>query len=135
MLDQQNRPWRPVVALALTDGRGRLLLQQRPEGKRHAGLWEFPGGKVEPGETPRAALVREIAEELAIRLLPADLDPALFAEEAGAPPIVLMLYTCRRWNGAIAGLEGQDWGWHDRPSARLLDLAPMDRTLLERLGA
>lgn len=125
--------WRPVAALALFDQGGRLLLQQRPAGKRHAGCWEFPGGKVEASETPRIALVREIAEELAISLDPRDLEPALLAEEPGTPPIVLLLYTARRWEGMPTGLEGQAWAWHDRAQATQRDLAPMDRTLLDRL--
>lgn len=125
--------WRPVAALALIDHRGRLLLQQRLPGKRHAGQWEFPGGKVEAGETPRRALVREIAEELAIKLDPDDLEPMLLAEEAGDPPIVLLLYICRRWRGIVTAMDGQAWGWHDRAAAGLLALAPMDRTLLHRL--
>jgi 8-oxo-dGTP diphosphatase len=125
--------WRPVAALALFDRSRRLLLQQRPPGKRHAGLWEFPGGKVESGETPRAALVREIAEELAIRLDPQELEAGLLAEEAGEPPIVLLLYSTRRWRGTVAGLEGQAWGWFDQAGAAGLELAPMDRGLLGRL--
>lgn len=129
--------WKPVVALALRDGEGRLLLQRRPLHKHHGGRWEFPGGKVEPGETPRMALVREIAEELAIRLDPADLTPALMAEEmaaeAGDPVIVLLLYTACVWRGAIMGMERQEWGWFADGEAAKLDLAPMDGDLLARL--
>ncbi len=126
--------WRPVVALALHDAGGRVLLQQRLPGKRHGGCWEFPGGKVEPGETPRDALVREVAEELAIGIDADDLTPAGLAEEAGDPPIVLMLYEARRWRGTIAGLEGQAFGFHSPSEAALLPLAPMDRLLLARLA-
>ena len=130
--------WRPVAALALFDGAARLLLQQRPPGKRHAGSWEFPGGKLEPGETPREALVREIAEELAICIDAADLEPALLADESSLPPnpapIVLLLYAARSWTGTITGCEGQAWGWFDRAAAMRLDLAPMDRALLGRLA-
>ncbi len=133
MNDAGPLSWRPVAALALFDRSGRLLLQQRPPGKRHGGLWEFPGGKVEPGETPRAALVREIAEEIAIRLDPEELEAGLLAEEVCEPPIVLLLYTARRWRGTVAGLEGQAWGWFDLASAAGLELAPMDRGLLGRL--
>ena len=129
----QSPAWQPVVALALFDSSSRLLLQQRLARKRHDGCWEFPGGKVEPGEHPRAALVREIAEELAIRLDPADLAPALFEEEPGAPPIALLLYTARRWCGTVSGLDGQSWRWLTRGEADALLLAPMDHALLARL--
>jgi 8-oxo-dGTP diphosphatase len=124
----------PVAALALADQAGRLLLQQRLPGKRHGGLWEFPGGKVESGESPRSALIREIAEELDIGLAPADLVPGLLAEEGGDPAIVLFLYTCRQWSGEPSGVEGQAWGWFSRQEAEALPLAPMDRDLLSRLG-
>jgi 8-oxo-dGTP diphosphatase len=134
-LHEETKPlnWRPVAALALFDSEGRLLLQQRPPGKRHGGLWEFPGGKVELGETPRAALVREIAEELAIALDEHDLEPALIAEEPGELPIVLLLYAARRWRGEPQGCEGQAWGWFNRAASASQVLAPMDRTLLARL--
>ena len=133
MRSPNDQSWMPVCALALFDGRGRLLLQQRPAKKRHAGLWEFPGGKVEPGETLRQALVREIAEELSIGLDLADLDPALFAEEPGSPPIVLLLYTASCWTGEVRPTEGQACAWLSRSEAACLDLAPMDRSLLARL--
>jgi len=125
-----------VVAAAIRDGAGRLLLQQCPPHKRHAGLWEFPGGKVEYEEIPRVALCREIAEELAIALDPERLEPAGFAEEApaeGRPGLVLMLYTCRSWSGDPEALEGQTWKWFTIEQAAELDLPPMDRTLLARL--
>jgi 8-oxo-dGTP diphosphatase len=129
-----NSPtWVPVVALALTGADGRLLLQQRPMAKHHGGLWEFPGGKVQNGENPRAALVREIAEELGIGLDPEALFPALAADEGMGNPVVLILYTAREWQGDPAGLEGQHWGWFTRAEASALTLAPMDRDLLARL--
>ena len=126
----------PVVAAAIRDAQGRVLLQQCPPHKRHAGQWEFPGGKVEIEEIPRLALCREIAEELGISLAPAALEPAGFAEEQpvdGRPGIVLMLYTCGSWEGTPTGLEGQRWGWFTRAEASVLDLPPMDRALLEGL--
>ena len=126
--------WTPVVALALTDAAGRLLLQQRPAGKHHGGMWEFPGGKVENGENPRLSLVREIAEELGLRLDPADLFPALVADEGGEKPVVLILYTAANFAGEPAGLEGQQWGWFTRAEAAKLPLAPMDRDMLHRLA-
>ena len=122
-----------VVAAAILDPAGRLLLQQCPSHKRHAGLWEFPGGKVENGEIPRLALCREIAEELAITLDADALDPTGFAEE---PPVedraglVLLLYTCRAWTGEPEALEGQRWGWFTAEQAAALELPPMDRALL-----
>ena len=127
--------WMPVVALALVDREGRLLLQERPAGKHHGGLWEFPGGKVDSGETPRDALVREIAEELAIVLSPEDCEPLGLAEEprAGQGPVVLMCYLARRWQGEPQACEGQRWGWFAREEALKLPLAPMDRRLVERL--
>lgn len=126
----------PVVAAAMENAEGRWLLQQRPPGKAHGGLWEFPGGKVESGENPRFALAREISEELGITLDPQRMDPAGFAEgEGGKPPspIVLFLYTCPFPGGAVTPTEGQAWGWFNAAEARKLDLAPMDRQLLDFL--
>ena len=127
-----------VVALAARDAKGRLLLQQRPAGKHHAGLWEFPGGKVELSENAREALVREIAEELTFALDPADLTPAGFAEGVasdGVTSIVLLLYTCRDLGDEIAPREGQEWGWFEEETAITLPLAPMDAQLLAGLSA
>ena len=126
--------WTPVVALALTDSEGRLLLQQRPAGKHHAGLWEFPGGKVETLENPRFALVREIGEELGLEVDPADLSPALVADDMGERAIVLFLYTAAKWRGNPEGKEGQEWGWFTSEDAAKLQLAPMDHDLLSRLS-
>jgi 8-oxo-dGTP diphosphatase len=126
----------PVVAAAIWDAEGRLLLQQGLPHKRHAGLWEFPGGKVETGETPRFALCREVAEELGIELAEHKLDPAGLAEEAGAegrPAIVLFLYTSLHWRGEPKALEGQGWGWFTRDEALALPMPDMDRALLHRL--
>ncbi|MEL1250069.1 (deoxy)nucleoside triphosphate pyrophosphohydrolase [Aurantiacibacter gilvus] len=130
---QKIPTWILVVAVALFDENGRVLLQQRPAGKHHGGLWEFPGGKVESGEIPQVALVREVAEELGIGLDPAALEPCAFAEEMGCPAIVLNLYTCRSHAGEPAGLEGQQFGWFDLAGAAQLALAPMDRRLLQQL--
>lgn len=124
----------PVVALALRDGEGRLLLQKRLPGKHHEGLWEFPGGKVETGETPRLALCREIAEELAITIAAGDLVPALVADDGADGRIVLILYTATRWRGAVLPLDGQEWGWFTFEQARSLALAPMDADFLQRLA-
>jgi 8-oxo-dGTP diphosphatase len=126
----------PVVAVALRDAMGRLLLQQCPPHKRHAGKWEFPGGKVEIEEIPRLALCREVFEELGIGLDPAALAPAGFADEEpedGLPALVLFLYTCSTWRGDPVAREGQRWAWFTVEEAAALALPPIDRALLARL--
>ncbi|MXO72408.1 (deoxy)nucleoside triphosphate pyrophosphohydrolase [Alteraurantiacibacter buctensis] len=123
-----------VVALGLAGPDGRWLLQQRPPGKHHAGLWEFPGGKVESAENQRLALCREVAEELAITLDPAALSPAWVADDWPQGNIVLILYTATRWQGEIVGLEGQQWGWFTLGEMAALPLAPMDRSFAARLA-
>ena len=127
-----------VVACALIDPDGRVLLAQRPPGKAMGGLWEFPGGKVEPGETPEATLIRELAEELGIAVKEACLAPFTFASHAYTDFHLLMpLYVCRRWNGAPQALEHaalrwvrpKDMGDYPMPAADL-PLVPMLRDLL-----
>ena len=109
-----------VAALALVDADGRVLLARRPEGKAMAGLWEFPGGKVHDGETPEAALIRELAEELAIDTAESCLAPLTFASHAYDDFHLLMpLFACRKWSGIPAPREGQRLDWA-RP-ARLRD--------------
>lgn len=101
-----------VVAVALVDADGRVLLAQRPAGKSMAGLWEFPGGKVEPPESPEAALIRELQEELAIDVKASCLAPLTFASHGYADFHLLMpLYVCRRWNGIVSAQEGQQLAW------------------------
>ncbi len=101
-----------VVAAALIDTDGRVLLAQRPEGKSMAGLWEFPGGKVEPGERPEAALIRELREELSIEVRPKCLAPFTFASHTYADFHLLMpLYVCRNWLGCVSPREGQRIAW------------------------
>lgn len=101
-----------VAAVALVDVDGRVLLAQRPEGKSMAGLWEFPGGKIEAGETPEAALIREMKEELGIDIQSACLAPFTFASHAYETFHLLMpLYLCRRWQGTPRSLEGQALKW------------------------
>src|SRR5215469_7853906 len=96
-----------VAAVALVDADGRVLLARRPEGKAMAGLWEFPGGKVDPGETPEAALIRELAEELGIDVAASCLAPFTFASHAYADFHLLMpLYLCRKWSGIPVAREG-----------------------------
>ena len=101
-----------VAACALIDSDGRVLLARRPEGKKMAGLWEFPGGKLNPGETPEAALIRELKEELGIDVASACLAPFAFASHAYERFHLLMpLYLCRRWRGTVQPLEGQALAW------------------------
>jgi 8-oxo-dGTP diphosphatase len=132
----RNPTWIAVVAAAIRDGEGRVLLQERLPGKRHAGLWEFPGGKVETTENPRFALRREVEEELGLRLSEREMMPAGFAEDGadeGCVAIVLFLYECPGWQGEPEGREGQRWGWFTGAEAAALDLPPSDRALLGRL--
>lgn len=106
-----------VSAVALIDVDGRVLLAQRPPGKAMAGLWEFPGGKVEPGETPEAALIRELHEELGINTWQSCLAPLTFASHAYDDFHLLMpLFACRKWNGTPHAQEGQTLKWV-RPNA------------------
>jgi 8-oxo-dGTP diphosphatase len=101
-----------VAACVLLDGDGRLLIARRPAGRPLTGLWEFPGGKVEGGETPEHALVRELAEELGIDIAATDLAPLTFASHAYPDFHLLMpLYLCRRWRGTAAAHEGQELQW------------------------
>ncbi|MEM7544952.1 MAG: 8-oxo-dGTP diphosphatase MutT [Pseudomonadota bacterium] len=101
-----------VAAIALIDRDGRVLLAQRPEGKSMAGLWEFPGGKVEPGETPEACLIREVKEELGIDTWKSCLAPLTFASHSYEDFHLLMpLYVCRKWEGIATGQEGQKLEW------------------------
>ena len=119
-----------VAACALVDGDGRVLICQRPEGKQLAGLWEFPGGKVEPGETPEAALIRELKEELGIEVAQACLAPFVFASHAYDDFHLLMpLYLCRRWEGFVRQIEHQAMAWV-KPD-RLIDfpMPPADEPL------
>lgn len=101
-----------VAAVALIDAEGRVLLAQRPEGKSLAGLWEFPGGKVEAGETPEAALIRELHEELGIETWTSCLAPLTFASHSYESFHLLMpLYACRRWQGMMQQREHQALAW------------------------
>lgn len=130
--------WVPVVALALSDGQGRWLMHRRPEGKAHAGLWEFPGGKVEGTEIPVEALLREAQEELGIALEPDDLRPLAFADEANAGGncgIVILLYSAARWKGEPISLEGGAVGWFDLAEMQRLPKPPLDRELVRQLGS
>ena len=123
-----------VAAVALFDADGRVLIAQRPEGKSMAGLWEFPGGKVDPGETPEQALIRELREELNIDTVESCLAPFTFASHRYEDFHLLMpLYVCRKWKGRLTPLEGQQTRWV-RP-VRLADypMPPADRPLIAML--
>jgi len=123
-----------VSAVALVDADGRVLLAQRPEGKAMAGLWEFPGGKINPGETPETALIRELAEELGIDVAASCLAPFTFASHSYPEFHLLMpLYVCRKWSGIPVAREGQRLTWV-RP-ARLGDypMPPADAPLVAML--
>src|SRR5882757_8967612 len=101
-----------VAACALIDADGRVLLAQRPRGKAMAGMWEFPGGKVEPGERPEETVIRELKEELGIDVKEACLAPFAFASHSYDDFHLLMpLYLCRRWDGVVAPREGQKLNW------------------------
>jgi len=123
-----------VVACALVDADKRVLLAQRPAGKALAGLWEFPGGKVEPGERPEATLIRELHEEIGITVKEACLAPLTFASHAYEDFHLLMpLYICRRWEGQVTAREGQNLAWVRVNKLRDYELPPADIPLLPQL--
>ena len=120
-----------VSAVALIDPDGRVLLAQRPEGKSLAGLWEFPGGKVEPDESPEAALIRELKEELGINTWQSCLAPLTFASHSYDSFHLLMpLFACRRWEGIVQGLEGQRLAWVKAENLRDYPMPPADVPLI-----
>jgi len=125
-----------VVAAALADGEGRVLLQQRAPGRAMAGLWEFPGGKVEEDELPEAALVRELREELGIEVAADDLAPACFASAPnGTSHMILLLYLCRRWAGEPRPLDASALAWKRPEEMRSLAMPPADAPLIDLLEA
>lgn len=120
-----------VSACALVDADGRVLMAKRPEGKPLAGLWEFPGGKVEAGEMPEDTLIRELREELGIEVAKACLAPLTFASHAYADFHLLMpLYICRRWQGTVQALEGQALEWVKPARMRDYPMPPADEPLV-----
>lgn len=128
--------WLTVVAGALQRADGCWLMQRRPTGKHHAGLWEFPGGKVEGHEMPIESLLRELREELGIACDPAACKPVCFAETApaqGGSAIVILLYTVTDWEGVPASLEGGAIGWFIADEVLALPKPPLDVTLAEGL--
>ena len=123
-----------VVACALIDADNRVLIAQRPQGKQLAGLWEFPGGKLEPGERPEPALIRELHEELGIVTQETCLAPLTFASHAYDDFHLLMpLYVCRRWEGAVASKEGQALAWVRANKLRDYSMPPADIPLIPHL--
>ena len=125
-----------VVAAAMVDARGRVLVQQRPPGKAMAGLWEFPGGKVEAGETPEAALARELREELGVAAPVDAMRPCAFASApAGDRHLVLLLYTLREWAGEPRPLEASALRWETPAALRKLTMPPADVPLVQALEA
>ncbi|MEZ5892867.1 MAG: (deoxy)nucleoside triphosphate pyrophosphohydrolase [Parvularculaceae bacterium] len=123
-----------VAACALIDQDGRVLVARRPEGKAHAGLWEFPGGKVADGETPEAALIRELQEELAIETKASCLAPAAFAsQDLGEFHLLMPLFACRKWTGTPKPLEHQELKWVRREALTGLEMPPADVPLAAQL--
>jgi 8-oxo-dGTP diphosphatase len=125
-----------VVAAALVDPEGRVLLQQRSPGRQMEGLWEFPGGKVDAGETPETALVRELQEELGILVAEASLAPAAFASAPlGERHLILLLYVCRKWSGEPQPLDASALKWVRPEEMLTLDMPPADKPLIGLLEA
>ncbi len=125
-----------VVACALIDADGRVLVAQRPQGKSMAGLWEFPGGKVEPGERPEESLIRELKEELGIVVKEECLAPLTFASHLyPAFHLLMPLYVCRRWEGIVETREGQRLRWVWPNDLRNYPMPPADEPLIPHLTA
>jgi 8-oxo-dGTP diphosphatase len=125
-----------VAACALIDASGRVLLAERPAGKTMAGLWEFPGGKVEAGERPEETLIREMKEELGIVIREPCLAPLTFASHAYPDFHLLMpLYVCRRWEGIVQAQEGQRLAWVRPNKLRDYKMPPADEPLVAHLMA
>lgn len=134
MADEAAKRVLLVAACALLDGKGRVLLSKRPEGKPLAGLWEFPGGKVAPGETPEHALIRELKEELGVTLLATGLTPLTFASHTYTEFHLLMpVYACRHWQGTITPHEGQELAWVEPEALAGYAMPPADEPLKETL--
>jgi 8-oxo-dGTP diphosphatase len=126
----------PVVAVALTDAQGRVLIAQRPFDKEHAGLWEFPGGKIEPNESPEAALVRELREELGVTVAPDCLEPLTFSSAGrGTRHLLLLLYRCSAWQGEPSALDVAAIRWVLPAALADYDMPPADRPFVSVLAA
>jgi len=123
-----------VAACALVDADGRVLIARRPEGKMMGGLWEFPGGKAEDGETPEATIIRELKEELGVEIPAACLAPLTFASHSYDDfHLVMLLYVCRRWRGTPVGHEGQALKWVRPRDLRDYPMPPADVPLIPAL--
>ena len=125
-----------VVAVAMIASDRRVLLQRRKLASEHGGLWEFPGGKVEPGESPQVAILREIEEEIGVMLDPAHLMPLTFASDVEAPPApkktyVILLYTCRVWAGEAECRDGEEIRWFAPDALSALAMPPLDYPLAD----
>lgn len=129
----------PVVAVALLREDGHILMQRRPEGKQHGGLWEFPGGKIDPGEGAGQAARREMIEELGVTLEAEALMPVSFAENRQGRHVLLLLYAARVWDGTPQAMEGQHFEWIAPDALMALAMPPLDvplaRDLLRWIGA
>ncbi len=128
-----------VVAAALIASDGKILMQLRRADAAHGGLWEFPGGKIEAGESPISALIRELHEELGISVAPDSLIPAGFAAEDPEPtrsrlPIAIFLYTCRKWDGEVQCLDAEAIGWFAGRDITALQMPPLDVPLAAQLN-
>ncbi len=125
-----------VAACALIDADGRVLVTQRPKGKDQAGLWEFPGGKIEPGELPEQTLVRELYEELSVEPCLDCLEPLTFASHVYPDfHLIMPTYVCRQWDGFVRPNEGQSTAWKFADEIVAMDLVPADIPLAQQLAA
>ena len=134
MSEKGSLPLLLVVACVLVDVDGKILLAQRPVGRSMAGLWEFPGGKLEPGESPEGCIIRELREELGIEVSASCLAPLTFASHAYEKFHLLMpLYVARRWEGTVMPLEGQKLVWARLNELRSYEMPPADEPLVAML--
>lgn len=132
----RDLPLLPVVCAVLVDSDGRILVTQRPRGKDHAGSWEFPGGKIETGESPEAALVRELAEELGIETATSCLAPCGFSTCTQTKAHLLLLaFAIRKWRNIPKAREGQGLQWLPVNSLFRLEMPPADRPLIGQIAA